>query len=223
MDILVIEDWEQVVKVEDDEVTHIGPYNKWEIRVGHPIEQRVYTVDLKQLNTHWRMRVFWNQIRVGHRWMKSIHPTNMYDEKEAQFLAMKHLNRYFEEQLALYNAVCIIHMGQKYSDACDCDDCDHSQHLLTEQQPLIEYSASLMALRCERVAEKGDVCDKCLGKVDIEKYLKHNLCPYCYCILPKTFEEYDAIQEKMGEDFREEYKASIRTGKGNSRTSGGNE
>jgi hypothetical protein len=222
MDIYIIQDWEQTVSVEPDQVTAVGPFNKWEIIVGHPIEQRQYTIDLKQLDTHWRMRVFWSSIREGHRWMKALHPTNQYDVKEAKFLAMKHLNRYFEEQLALYNAVCIIHMGQKYSDECNCNDCDHSQHLRTEQQPLLEYAGGGMPRRFEKLNE-DEVCDMCIGKVDIERYLKHNLCPYCFTVLPKSFEEYEEIVGKMGEDFKEEYKAKIRTAKGKSRTGGGND
>lgn len=214
MDLYVIEDWEQVIKIEDGEETPTGPFNKWEKTVGHPIEQRMYKVDLKKLDTHWRMRVFWNTIRDGHRWMKAIHPSDHHDADEAMFIADKHLHRYFEEQLALYNAVCIIHLGQKFSDECGCDDCDHSQHLRTEQQPLLPYAGADFPRRCQLVEKEGDICDMCAGKIDIEAYIKANLCPYCKEPIPKSQEEYDAALEKRGVEFKQEYEAYIKTRKG---------
>lgn len=204
MDIIVLEDWKHVVEVEDGEETTAGPYNKWDCVVLHPVELRQYFIDLKKVNTHYRMRVFYRDIRSGHRWMKAIHAG---DVGEAQFIAMKHVNRYFEEQLALYNAVCVIHMGRKYSDICDCDDCDHSQHLYSEQQPLVAYSGVSVPLRKAQVQESGDICDLCAGKIDLEAYLKHNLCPYCNVALPKSLEEYEAVMGKLAEDYAEEYKA----------------
>lgn len=194
MDLIVEQEWTHVTKVEEGEETAIGPFNKWECVVFHPVELRHYTVDLKKLEGHWRMRVFWRNIRTGHRFMKALFPFGMDDPQEAQFLAMKHLNRYFEEQLAMYNAVCVLHLGRKFSDICTCDDKDHSQHLYSEQQPLKAYDG--LGLRKKKtdilVEETGsmdpysdpDLCAFCAGSVDIEAFIKHNLCTLCGVPLP---------------------------------------
>jgi hypothetical protein len=133
----VLKDWYQTKKIIEGEETPVGPFNCWECEVLHPVELRRYKVDLKQLETHWRMRVFFKNIRTGHRFMKAVHPVDLGNAQEAQFLALKFLKRYFEEQLALYNAVCIIHIGRKHTGGCEaCDESDHSQHLDTEQSAM---------------------------------------------------------------------------------------
>lgn len=179
MKLQFIKEWEHI---------HDGPvYPKWECEVLHPIEGKKYIVELKKLETHWRMRVFFNTIRQGHRFMKSLFPDNHDSVEEVQFVAIKHLELYFEEQLAMYNAICILHIGRKYSDACDCDDTDHAQHLEEWQQPVVPY-------------EGHDL------EVNIEAYLEYNLCPWCRSILPQTDEELEWLREKGQQDFYQEFR-----------------
>lgn len=204
-DLRILEDWKQTVEVEPEEMTPTGPYSCWEICVMHPVELRKYWMDLKRLETHWRIRVYYKDIRTGHRFMKAIHPTNLDDVDEAKFLALKHLTRYFEEQLALYNAVCIIHLGRKHTEVCDCDDSDHSQHLETEQRPLMGYDGMGFARKAEKV-EGEELCEQCLGTMDLEAFLKWGLCPYCRSPLPHSEEEYYHMVEKGRADFQKEYK-----------------
>ncbi len=206
-DLRILEDWKQVVAIEEDEMTPVGPFPQWRCVVHHPVELRKYHVDIKQLETHWRMRVFYKSIREGHRFMKALFPYNLKDLEEVKFLAIKHLKRYFEEQLALYNAICIIHMGRKYTEVCECHESDHSQHLAEEQQPLLPYDG-IAFRRGEHIAknkEGKDLCKQCLGDMDIEAYLKFNLCPWCQTPLPETEEEYKELLEKSKEDYHEEW------------------
>lgn len=206
MDIRVLEDWEQTKFVEAHEVTPVGPFNTWECLVMHPIEMRRYHVDLKKLETHYRMRVYYKTIREGHRFMKSIMPANPEDEKEAQFIAMKFLNRYFEEQLAMYNAICILHVGQKHTEVCECGESDHSQHLENNMQPLMPYDGVGFPHREVRVEKEGDLCNMCLGKSDIEAYMHSDVCPWCRTELPKTEEEFRNLEDRIGSDFYAEYR-----------------
>jgi hypothetical protein len=126
--------------------------------------------------------------------MKAIHPIRYHDEDEAKFLAIKFLERYFEEQLALYNAICIVHAGRKHTEVCDCEKSDHSQHLATEQQPIEGYEGAIL----ER---SGGV------EIDIEKYMKYDMCPYCYSPLPDCEEAYEKILKKRHENYYQEYLA----------------
>lgn len=207
----ILKEWVHTVDVTDEEMTPTGPFPCWEMVVMHPVELRKYTVDLKKLQTHWRMRVFYKDIRTGHRFMKALFPTDVGDVEEAKYLAIKHLNRYFEEQLALYNAVCIIHLGRKHTVVCDCDNMDHSQHLETEQRPLMAYDGMGFARGAKKNPHKvpeEELCEQCLGTMDVEAFLKWGLCPYCRTPLPHNEEEYNFLIEKGREDFQKEYRES---------------
>jgi len=206
MDLRVLVDWEEKVTVADEEMTPVGPFSKWECVIMHPVEMRRYHVDLKKLESHWRMRVFYKDIRSGHRFMRAIFPTEPHDVNEAKFLAMKHLNRYFEEQLAMYNAICILHLGQKFTEVCDCDDSDHSQHLENYTQPLLPYDGVGFPYRARKVENEGDLCDMCLGETDIEAYMHNDVCPWCRTALPKTEEEFRTLEKLQGTDFYAEFR-----------------
>jgi uncharacterized CHY-type Zn-finger protein len=206
MDLRILHEWEQTKLVEEKDVTPVGPFNVWECTIMHPIEMRRYHIDLKKLETHWRMRVYYRSIREGHRFMRAIFPSNPDDAKEAQFLAMKFLNRYFEEQLAMYNAICILHVGQKFTELCDCDDSDHSQHLENNMQPLMPYDGVGFPYRARKVENKGDLCNMCLGESDIEAYMHSDVCPWCRTELPKTEKEFRNLEKLIGSDFYAEYR-----------------
>lgn len=221
-DLVILEDWIQVVSEEDwaDEegITEdpadrtSGPYEQWQKRIVHPIEQRTYNVDLKNLGEHWRMRVYYKSIRDGLRFVKALFPSES-DLGEAKFLADKYVHRYFQEQLAMYNAVCILHLGERYTTICECDDKDHSQHLKDEFKPLEPYDGSyvrkkmdrLPSQRVNKIMHEGlteeDMCEWCLGNIDIEAMIKYGLCPVCRAHIPHP----DAVVYGRNYDVTDEF------------------
>lgn len=233
-DLVILRDWEKTASEEDwaheegiakDAVDRpSGPYEAWEMLVVHPIEQRNYGVDLKFLGSHWRMRVYYKSIRDGLRFVKALFPSGEDETvEEAQFIALKYLHRYFQEQLAMYNAVCILHLGNKYTEICDCDDKDHSQHLEHAFKPLMPYDGQYfrrwkaklpargnkLMLRAgsktaDRMVKDGiadkELCEWCVGDIDLEAYIKYGLCPVCRAHIPHPDDvlygtNYDASDE----------------------------
>jgi hypothetical protein len=211
-DLIVLQNWTKTAAEEtwgneegipeDAKDRPAGPYECWEMVVVHPIEQRNYGVDLKFLGSHWRMRVYYKSLRDGLRFTKAIFPdatgTKEEQEQEAKFVALKYLHRYFQEQLAMYNAICVLHLGQKYTEVCDCE-ADHSQHMKDEFKPLQPYDGTYLRRKpaAERLPSKranvlmdkermdeDDMCEWCVGDIDIEAFIRYGLCPVCRASIP---------------------------------------
>lgn len=231
-DMIILQDWTKTASEEnwadEDGIEpnaadrHAGPYECWEMVVVHPIEQRNYGVDLKFLGGHWRMRVYYKSIREGLRFVKAIHPSTQDDgendeEQQAKFIALKYLHRYFQEQLAMYNAICVLHLGQKYTEVCDCEDKDHSQHMKDEFKPLEPYDGTylrrtpvtaekLPSKRVNVIMERGkieedEMCEWCLGDIDLEAMIRYGLCPTCRSRIPHPDEVVYGTNYDVSDEF----------------------